>query len=203
MKISTARGLTASSPVTSIQNLVAWYDSVSDASFDDSEEGDSLSIANWYDLNPQSSLKNNMASSTSKAVYNAKAINGLPALYFNGSDYNGYSSANLVIDTEMTIFAVATNESSSGFRRLVQSGTDAYFSLELLLAQIGNSLLFMVTVVPGIIRVVLALMLLWVQNRPMFCLRLKLELELILDMLMELAWAAQLCLRMLRQNRPG
>ena len=86
-KLSTARALTSSSPVSGIKDLVVWWDSVSEQSFDSSETYDGLQITNWYDLNPQTTAKNNarQASSSLRPYYKDKCINQLPCVNFNTS----------------------------------------------------------------------------------------------------------------------
>ena len=59
MKLNTARTVTQSSEVNSITGVVTWLESTADKSFDDAEETDGSIITNWYDINPQSLLKNN------------------------------------------------------------------------------------------------------------------------------------------------
>lgn len=105
-KISTAKTLTQSSPVASVKNLVLWVESTTDASFDSTEADDTLTVTNWYDINPQNSLKNSFTSSA-KPAYALNAINGLPAIKFNGTS-NIMTSANFsnIITGSVTVFAV-------------------------------------------------------------------------------------------------
>jgi prepilin-type N-terminal cleavage/methylation domain-containing protein len=86
-KLSTARTITQSSPVSSIKNLLLWIESTSEESLKDSETDDGLEITSWNDLNPQSSSKNNFIGTHNTApIYQSGAINGLPAVYFAGAD---------------------------------------------------------------------------------------------------------------------
>jgi len=105
-KISSAKTLTQSSPVSSVKNLVLWVESTSDASFNSNETDDASAITDWYDINPQNSLKNSFAA-TNKPSYALSAINGLPAVKFNGTN-NVMNSTNFsnIITNSVTVFAV-------------------------------------------------------------------------------------------------
>jgi prepilin-type N-terminal cleavage/methylation domain-containing protein len=107
MRLSTAKNLTDGSPVSSIKGLVTWLETTKDSSMDDAEEEDGLEVTNWYDINPQLSTKNNVASSVGP-LYKAKCINNLPCLQFNGATSSRYlnSTQNYGTTTTLTIFAV-------------------------------------------------------------------------------------------------
>ncbi len=88
MKLLSARSITTSSPVSSIKDLYAWYDTVMEKSFIESEVSDSSQLSSWYDLNPFTiSDKINLVQTDSarKPIYRSSGINGLPAIYFNGA----------------------------------------------------------------------------------------------------------------------
>ncbi|MES2962221.1 MAG: LamG-like jellyroll fold domain-containing protein [Pseudomonadota bacterium] len=105
-RISTAKTLTQSSPVSSVKNLVLWIESTSDASFDSTETDDALTVTNWYDINPQASLKNSFVATT-KPAYSLNAINGLPAIKFDGSStFMTASNFSNIITGSVTVFAV-------------------------------------------------------------------------------------------------
>jgi prepilin-type N-terminal cleavage/methylation domain-containing protein len=90
MKLTSARSLTLSSPIPSIKDIYAWYESTMEKSFDEAEASDGLTITNWYDLNPQvSSGKINFVQGNAgfRPTYQRSSINGLPAIYFNGSKF--------------------------------------------------------------------------------------------------------------------
>lgn len=118
-KLDTARSLTQSSPVSSIQNLSLWLEATSDKSFDDGEEDDGLAITNWYDISPQTSYPANfVGATTARPLYRLDAINGLPAILFDGTNdfmsttefasINSSSTVFLVIRTPATLSASAT-----------------------------------------------------------------------------------------------
>jgi prepilin-type N-terminal cleavage/methylation domain-containing protein len=105
-KTSTAKTLTQSSIVASIKNLSLWIESTSDASFDANEADNTLTITNWYDINPQASMKSSF-SATAKPTYNTSIINGLPAIKFDGSStFMTSSNFSNIITGASTVFAV-------------------------------------------------------------------------------------------------
>ncbi|MES2961460.1 MAG: prepilin-type N-terminal cleavage/methylation domain-containing protein [Pseudomonadota bacterium] len=117
-RLSTARTLTQSAAVTSIPNLVSWFDAVSENSFDTIDATDNVGITNWYDLNTQNTSKNNAQQSGAtslRPVYKASCLNNLPCLSFNGSSTYIETLATTGIKTsELTVFVVAkTNTISS------------------------------------------------------------------------------------------
>ncbi len=56
-KLSGAKSMTQSAPVSSIKNLALWIESTSDASFQSSDLDDGTAITTWNDINPQATLK--------------------------------------------------------------------------------------------------------------------------------------------------
>ncbi len=116
MRINTARALTKSSPVASIRNLILWIDAASTESFAESEKEDGFAISTWYDLNSQSSLKNDFtASSTTRPLYYNNIINSLPAIKFDGTD-DFMSSANFPnIFTPISVFMVLRPASTGAY----------------------------------------------------------------------------------------
>jgi prepilin-type N-terminal cleavage/methylation domain-containing protein len=86
-RLTTARTLTQSAPTSSIKNLVLWIESTSTSSFDDAERDDGLTLTNWYDINPQASVKNdfNQSTTANKPVYSDAIINNLPVVKFDGA----------------------------------------------------------------------------------------------------------------------
>lgn len=86
-KLTSARALTQSSPVQGIKNLVAWYESTSERSFDstiDASNSSSNTITNWYDINQQQVAKNGTQSTSSqRPLLVENIINGLPVVKFD------------------------------------------------------------------------------------------------------------------------
>lgn len=86
-KISTARSLTLLSPVSEIDGLQLWLETTMIDSFDANEAVDGGSISTWYDLNPQSTTKHDATQTVSnRPTYIENAVNGLPAVNFDGTD---------------------------------------------------------------------------------------------------------------------
>lgn len=86
-RLSQARNMTGSAPVLQVENLVMWLESTSKKSFEDSETRGDLPVSVWYDINPQSIIKNNfVASGSNRPIYTKNAVSGLPGLKFDGVD---------------------------------------------------------------------------------------------------------------------
>lgn len=104
-KLSSAKSMTQSSPVSSITGLSLWIDSVSDASFQSNDLDDATTITTWNDINPQTITKANLTPSGGP-LYKTNVINGLPAILFDGVD-DFASTANFSnISSASTVFAV-------------------------------------------------------------------------------------------------
>jgi prepilin-type N-terminal cleavage/methylation domain-containing protein len=104
MKLTSARSMTLSSPVSSITQLVAWFETTLDSSFDSSLSNNDK-VALWKDINPQSSYKYQFVSTdpTYQPVYSDSGVNGLPSLVFNTSHMFLY---NFQIGANYTFFYV-------------------------------------------------------------------------------------------------
>lgn len=90
MRLTSARSLTLSSPVSAISDLSLWYESTSPKSFDSETPSNGEYIAKWYDLNPRRLEKLDLGQTGAdnlKPIYETNAINGLPALRFNGGQF--------------------------------------------------------------------------------------------------------------------
>jgi hypothetical protein len=107
-RLSAARTITKSSPVTDINNLVLWLETTMPQSFDDLEADDGELVNNWYDLGPE----NNDAFSVSAPIYVVDAISDLPSLRFDGSsNFLNFSGSDFVdggaiVQSNYTIFVV-------------------------------------------------------------------------------------------------
>ncbi len=123
-KLSTARTQTESSPVNGISDLAVWYEATLEDSFIEKETDDyeQLSaaeitlgkgkISTWYDISNTAGNKDNLTQSTadSKPRYYADCINGLPCVYFDGTDdilsFAG-TSIDGIVGSNYTIFIVS------------------------------------------------------------------------------------------------
>lgn len=107
-RLTAARMATQSSRVASLKDLALWLDATSEASFSSAEAVDGASISAWNDINPQRD-KNNFVQSTEaqKPTYKERMINNLPAIKFDGTSENMYSTTFPNITSgAMTVFAV-------------------------------------------------------------------------------------------------
>lgn len=104
MKLTSARAITRSSPVSSIQGLLAWYKTTNESSFD-SSVGDQDKIAFWNDTNTQSAFKFNITQSNTanQPAYVQSGIGGLPSINFNNSNLQ-YD--NFILNSNYSIFTV-------------------------------------------------------------------------------------------------
>ncbi|GDX36492.1 hypothetical protein LBMAG18_10030 [Alphaproteobacteria bacterium] len=115
MKIITAQNLTTSAPVSSIKDLIFWYETSLEKSFNDTEEQDNSFLTAWYDISPQNVDKVNTfppASNTSQPRFTENAINGLPGVRFDGNDYFNVNS-NFFVNKNFTLIIVERKEALS------------------------------------------------------------------------------------------
>ncbi len=108
-RLQTAQTLTQNSPVISINNLILWYETSMENSFDVIEQEDNSPISTWYDINPQLSNKTNATQVTlaNKPLFIKNVFNGgIPAVRFDGtSDVMSFNGA-ILANTSYTIFVV-------------------------------------------------------------------------------------------------
>jgi prepilin-type N-terminal cleavage/methylation domain-containing protein len=121
-RLSSARALTKSSPVNSIQGLILWLEPTSEASFSSAEAVNAARISSWNDISPQETKKNNATqtgASSLKPTYVEKGINNLPVLRFDGTndylDFDGTSLAN----SNYTIFVVEKNDVKGAYNLFI------------------------------------------------------------------------------------
>lgn len=131
-QLTTARNLTKSSPVNSIKNLVAWYETSLETSFLTSEAVDGTAISIWYDNNPQSGFKNNITQSTeaNKPKFYENVFGGIPSVRFDGvtdninGDYLEFDSSAL-LNTNFTIFVVEKRGDKSTYDMFIAGTSDS------------------------------------------------------------------------------
>jgi len=142
-RISAAASLTNSSPVHSIKNLVAWYETTTEKSFIASESDDGQSVSTWYDINTQQLQKRNATSSgTSKPTYKISGDTGLPMLYFDGGD-DYFSLPDNTIpagNSSFTTFVVDVRQAKSELVTLYSSG--AWGTTQINLLRYSNQTLY-------------------------------------------------------------
>lgn len=144
-RLMTARSLTKSSPVSGIKNLVVWYETSSTESFIASEAVDGSTVSIWYDINPQTTVKNNITQSTTanKPKYYENVFGGIPSVRFDGvndgvnGDYLSFDFSNLS-NTNFTIFVVDKKVGINNNYSMFFSGSGS-----LILGYVGaNNILF-------------------------------------------------------------
>lgn len=146
-RLSTARNLTQSSPVASIKNLTAWWETTSVASFTDSQADNGQTVTTWYDINPQSTSKYNTTGGNG-ATYTNNCMNALPCLRFAGSPANYFNyDGSFLANSDYTIFAVEQRRSGTGSgggtNNMVLGGTNAAENTNLQVGYFQNtSILF-------------------------------------------------------------
>ena len=73
-RIRTAQTLTESSPVNGIRNLVAWYETTSQASFDSTIDN-GVAVSSWYDISPSVNKSNaTQTTAANRPVYTENDI---------------------------------------------------------------------------------------------------------------------------------
>lgn len=108
-KLSAARNITQSSPIYSIRDTVAWYETSMDGSIVDSEADDGLEVGTWNDINPftTNGTRYNLAQTlTKRPLYKTNIMNGAPALLFDGSNDCLTLTPELTLERTQTIFVV-------------------------------------------------------------------------------------------------
>ncbi len=111
IKFATARSMTKASDVNSIPDLAIWLETTSDKSFTVEQPEDGFAIAQWNDINPQATDGGKVlainAAGGKQPLYTVGALNGLPALRFDGIDDNMAVADGFDNDTEnVTVFFV-------------------------------------------------------------------------------------------------
>ncbi len=118
-RLKTAQNLTTSSPVSSMDEILVWYETTLERSFLPSEavntdltsEG---TISVWQDINPQTTTPNNATQSTNenKPRYILEGINNLPVVNFDGGYEHLIFDAVRMSGSNYTIFVVERRRSS-------------------------------------------------------------------------------------------
>jgi len=111
-KITMAKSLTLSSPVSTISDLVIWYEPVLETSFDKAQTIDKAKVMTWYN-NAPFKYAGNATMAGPSPTYLKSAINHLPALHFNAGQALAFHS--LAFNQKYyTIFIVEKNDGKTG-----------------------------------------------------------------------------------------
>jgi type II secretory pathway pseudopilin PulG len=129
-KLSSARLLTQNSPVNKIRDLILWYETSLETSFDISSQLDGTAISSWYDNNPEAVTKNNATQLTSsnQPIFYDNVFNlGIPGIRFDGSNDCMTFDGSLLIKSSYTVFAVEQKRAAvtSGFAPFIGGTTNA------------------------------------------------------------------------------
>lgn len=129
-KLTAAKTQTTQSPVPNINDLVGWWETTSERSFDISEATDSSTVSTWYDINPQGLAGANATQSSNayRPTYKINADGGLPMLKFTSSVPNYLSLPDGTVPYEnnyYTILIVSKTSCSSCTGQILYSGTEA------------------------------------------------------------------------------
>ena len=132
-KLRSARALTESSAVRSIEDLAVWYETTLPESFDDDVDFTSQTdnvVSVWHDINPEQSVSGRgdavQTVQADKPSLANDAINGLPALKFIGSTHH-LLNQKILLKKNVSIFAVATIATNPDERSVIISGYDDYY----------------------------------------------------------------------------
>ena len=132
--LKSARSLTTSSPVASIDGLVLWLEPTMAKSLQNSNNSFDLSdgdqIKNWIDINPQTTTPFTATESSDMPTYKKNGINGLPTLFFDASS-DGATGQTLQIpyspslnSNESTIFVVSSLQERTADHRSIINNRD-------------------------------------------------------------------------------
>lgn len=125
-KVNTAKSLTQSSPAASIKGLSLWIESTLDSSFISTETDDGTAISEWRDYNPQVSTKADFVKGTTAPTYTLNAINGIPAVLFDGSAFMSATNFSDISTNQATVFIVVKLPSTLASEAIISKrGADA------------------------------------------------------------------------------
>ena len=117
-RVANARGLTAKSPISQIDGLIAWYESSLKESFLINQISNNSQITNWKDVSSLSLLANAnilTCSASSAVTFSNSGPNKIPAILFNNGkiSISELSSGNTSQATIFIVFKFSTSPSST------------------------------------------------------------------------------------------
>ena len=110
VKLMSARSITLASPVPTIKNLIAWYESVGEKSFNENEMSEGSLLSNWLDNNIQSSTRLNgfQTADVNKPQYSFDESTNLPIVKFTDQDFFNLPDATVPFNNmPYTVFFVS------------------------------------------------------------------------------------------------
>ncbi len=108
-QISNARSITAKSPISQMQGLLAWYETSMKESLDQSKLKDGDSISTWKDISPNSILNGyNQLTTTASAniTFAQSSINKIPSIKFSGISKLSLANFTQGSSSQATVFLV-------------------------------------------------------------------------------------------------
>ena len=142
--LANARTMTNNSPVTSIGDLILWYETTSEKSFSVDETVDGSTISTWYDINPNiETVRNNATQTTAgnRPTYKTDKINGLPAISFTRANSNYLSfDGSGIVNSNYTIFVVEQRTSNDSINYFL-GGSELTANTNLFLGYRNNTTL--------------------------------------------------------------
>ena len=134
--LSSSRTLTQSSIVTVTDGLSMWLETTLESSIKASEAINGNSVSTWYDNQAVNNKVNaTQATVANQPIYRENAINGLPALEFDGTNDNLLFNSQFLLNTNYTIFIVESRTGANASGGYLIGGSD--------LQAVGNYILFL------------------------------------------------------------
>ena len=122
-RLTSAKSLTANSPVVAVDGLAIWLETVSDRSFAEDDTYDFTNISGWQNLTNYFSANN--LSFTGDPSYRESAINDLPSVNFDGNDSIDINTAiQPIVGTNFAIFIVEKREDNVVIKTIIDSTDD-------------------------------------------------------------------------------
>lgn len=119
-KLRSARSLTMSSPVSSIKDLMVWFETSLESSISSSQRQDGAAVTTWYNNNKQ--ILGNHASGSNPIFYETAFNGGIPGIRFDGDDYLAFDGR-FFSGSDYTVFVVEQkrDDSSNNYFITVQA----------------------------------------------------------------------------------
>jgi hypothetical protein len=128
-KISSARVLTANSPVKFTDGVVLWLETLSDEGFENNENQDGSVVSSWKNIQPDGFDITLTSSGSNRPIYIRDGINNLPSIRFDGGDdYIASASSSLMSGlTDYSTFVVyqPNTSTSDDYGRMWTWGANA------------------------------------------------------------------------------
>lgn len=108
VRLASAASLTKSSMIDKIDGLQLWYETTMPQSIDNISKANKEFVSTWYDISGTKEIAHN-ATAGNAPKYISDAINGLPVLRFDGSNYLGFDISPLSNSDYTMIMVIQRN----------------------------------------------------------------------------------------------